>query len=79
LEARQLVERPVNDDDRRARMCRLTPAGAALLNRIETAAREAHRATVGSLGKVEQAAFIDMMQRIVADNAGRDGAADLAE
>jgi DNA-binding MarR family transcriptional regulator len=78
LEARRLVERPVSGDDRRARMCRLTPAGAALLDNIEQAAREAHRATIGSLSKSEQAAFIDMMQRIVADHADRDAAPDLA-
>src|SRR3954463_8312921 len=51
LEARKFVERPVSDDDRRARVCRLTPAGAALLEKIETGAREAHRATLGNLSK----------------------------
>ena len=75
LEARKLVERPVSDDDRRARICRLTPAGAELLGKIETAARDAHRATLGSLTKAEQAAFVAMMQRIVADNADRNGSA----
>ena len=75
LEARRLVERPVSDDDRRARICRLTPAGAELLGEIETAARDAHRATLGSLSKAEQAAFVAMMQRIVADHASRDSSA----
>ncbi|MDB5631408.1 MAG: transcriptional regulator, MarR family [Tardiphaga sp.] len=75
LEARNLVERPVSDDDRRARICKLTPAGAALLGKIESAAREAHRATLGNLTKAEQAVFIAMMQRIVADNANRDSTA----
>jgi len=79
LEARRLVERPVSDDDRRARVCRLTPAGVALLDKIETAAREAHRATLGNLTKTEQTAFIAMMQRIVAANNSRDGAADLTD
>ena len=74
LEARNLVERPISGDDRRARICKLTPAGAALLGQIESAARAAHRATLGSLSKSEQALFIAMMQRIVADNADRDGA-----
>src|SRR5216683_2133676 len=49
LEARNLVERPVSGDDRRARVCKLTPAGAALLGKIESAARDAHRATLGNL------------------------------
>jgi DNA-binding MarR family transcriptional regulator len=75
LEARKLVERPVSDDDRRARICKLTPAGTALLGKIEGAARDAHRATLGSMSTTEQAAFIAMMQRIVADNAGSDSTA----
>ena len=79
LEARKLVERPVSDDDRRARVCRLTPAGAALLNKIEAAARDAHLATLGSLSKPEQATFIALMQRIVAENATRNAAPDLAK
>jgi MarR family transcriptional regulator, lower aerobic nicotinate degradation pathway regulator len=75
LEARRLVERPVSDNDRRARICKLTAAGTILLGKIEGAARDAHRATLGGLSKAEQAAFIAMMQRIVADNADHDSAA----
>jgi DNA-binding MarR family transcriptional regulator len=70
LEARKLVERPVSDDDRRARICKLTPAGASMLGKIESAARDAHRNTLDPLGKAEQVAFIAMMQRIVAAHAG---------
>lgn len=77
LAARNFVERAVNGEDRRARLCRLTPAGAAVLAKIETAARDAHRATLGDLTEREQALFIDMMQRIVADNANRDSATAL--
>ena len=69
LEARRLVERMVDGDDRRARACRLTPSGAALLAKLEAPARDAHRATLGSLSKKEQALFIAMMQRIVAGRA----------
>jgi DNA-binding MarR family transcriptional regulator len=79
LETRKLVERPVSGDDRRARMCRLTPAGATMLNRIEDAARTAHRATLDPLTKTEQATFIAMMQRIVAAHAGPVGEADTAD
>lgn len=75
LAARKLVERKVCDDDRRAQLCRLTPAGTALLRKIETSARAAHRATLGNLSKAEQATFIAMMQRIVADDARRGSAA----
>jgi DNA-binding MarR family transcriptional regulator len=77
LAARNLVERAVNGEDRRARLCRLTPAGAALLAKIETSARAAHRATLGDLTATEQTLFIDMMQRIVARNANRDSATGL--
>jgi DNA-binding MarR family transcriptional regulator len=75
LASRKLVERPVDADDRRARICKLTPAGAALLAKIETAARAAHRTTLGNLSKPEQAIFIALMQRIVADTTGPDSTA----
>ncbi len=75
LAARNLVERAVNKDDRRARLCRLTPAGAALLVQIEGAARRAHRATLGDLSPREQVAFIEMMQRIVAGHPSRNDTA----
>jgi DNA-binding MarR family transcriptional regulator len=77
LAARNLVERAVNDQDRRARLCRLTSAGATLLAQIETSARSAHRATLEGLTQQEQAVFIDMMQRIVASKANRDSATAL--
>jgi MarR family transcriptional regulator, lower aerobic nicotinate degradation pathway regulator len=77
LAARHLVERAVDDRDRRARLCKLTAQGAALLAKIESPARLAHRSTLGHLSAREQAAFIDMMQRIVADNANRDSATAL--
>jgi DNA-binding MarR family transcriptional regulator len=75
LAARHLVERAVDHRDRRARLCRLTPEGAALLAKIEKPARVAHRVTLGHLTAREQAMFIDMMQRIVTDNSNRDSAA----
>jgi len=77
LAARNLVERAVNDQDRRARLCKLTPGGAALLAKIETSARAAHRGTLGDLTEREQALFVDMMQRIVAANSDRDSATAL--
>jgi MarR family transcriptional regulator, lower aerobic nicotinate degradation pathway regulator len=77
LAARNLVERAINDQDRRARLCKLTSAGAALLSKIETSARAAHRATLGDLTAREQAMFVDMMQRIVGANSNRDNATAL--
>lgn len=79
LEARNLVERPVSNDDRRARICKLTSAGAAILNRIESAARDAHRKTLNPLSKAEQVQFIAMMQRIVADHADQSDAVLMAD
>jgi DNA-binding MarR family transcriptional regulator len=75
LEARNLVERPINSVDRRARLCHLTRAGAALLAKIEGAAHAAHDATLDELSDKERAQFIAMMQRIVARNASRGNAA----
>ncbi|PZA12586.1 MarR family transcriptional regulator [Rhodopseudomonas palustris] len=72
LEARHLIERPVNADDRRARLCRLTKAGAQLLAKIEGAARSAHEATLQGLSTRERTQFVTMMQRIVAQNANHD-------
>ncbi|MGJ4946494.1 MarR family winged helix-turn-helix transcriptional regulator [Bradyrhizobium sp. HKCCYLS1011] len=79
LEARNLVERPINAADRRARLCRLTKSGAALLAKIEHAARAAHDATLDELTEKERSQFIAMMQRIVAGNAARDHVAPLID
>jgi DNA-binding MarR family transcriptional regulator len=72
LEARKLVERPVDAADRRARLCRLTKAGAALLGKIEGAARGAHDATLAGLNDKERTQFIALMQRIVAENGNQN-------
>jgi DNA-binding MarR family transcriptional regulator len=77
LAARNFVERAVDDEDRRARLCKLTPAGAALLAKIEASARAAHRATLDNLTEREQTVFVDMMQRIVAAHSDSDSAAAL--
>jgi DNA-binding MarR family transcriptional regulator len=79
LAAHNLVERAVNDEDRRARLCRLTPAGAALLAKIEASARAVHRATLDNLSEKERAIFVDMMQRIVAAHSNRDSTTALSD
>jgi DNA-binding MarR family transcriptional regulator len=79
LASRHLVERAVNQNDRRARLCKLTAAGKVLLKRIEASARAAHRATLENLTERERALFIEMAQRIVAANAGRANAAALPD
>jgi DNA-binding MarR family transcriptional regulator len=69
LQSRGFIERAVRRDDRRARACRLTKAGGALLARMETAARAAHRDTLACLSKTEQKHFVVLMQQIVAAHA----------
>ena len=79
LEARDLVERPVSDDDRRARVCRLTSAGAKMLSEIEGVARDAHRETLAPLSGAERTLFLTMMQRIVAARADQEAVAEPAD
>ncbi len=71
LQIRGFIQRAVRRDDRRARACKLTAAGAALLKRMESAARAAHRDTLASLSKSDQKRFVALMQQIVAANAFR--------
>jgi DNA-binding MarR family transcriptional regulator len=66
LQLRKFVERSIHHRDRRAQVCRLTKAGAALLRRMEGSARAAHRETLADLSKADQKRFIAMMHRIVA-------------
>jgi MarR family transcriptional regulator, lower aerobic nicotinate degradation pathway regulator len=66
LQARKLIERTVLRRDRRARICRLTKAGARLLRLMEASAQVAHRETLTGLSMAEQKRFIALMQRIVA-------------
>lgn len=74
LASRKLIERAVNDLDRRARACRITPAGLALLARMEPMARSAHLKTVAQLSGREQKSLIAMMQQIVRHSADESGA-----
>jgi MarR family transcriptional regulator, lower aerobic nicotinate degradation pathway regulator len=79
LQLRNLVERAIQNEDRRARICRLTAAGASLLAKMETSARNAHRDTLVSLSEAEQEKFIAMMQRIVAADSERQHASGALE
>ena len=66
LASRKLIERAVDRDDRRARVCRLTPAGETMLAAMEQAARQAHRDTLAGLASKERETFIALMHRILA-------------
>jgi len=79
LQSRNFIERSIHHRDRRAQICRLTKAGAALLRQMEASARAAHRETVADLSKIDQKRFVAMMQRIVAassDQKNRSAALD---
>jgi DNA-binding MarR family transcriptional regulator len=70
LQSRRFVVRAIGRHDRRSQTCRLTRAGAALLHKMEGAARLAHLETVADLSKKDQKRFIAMMQKIVAARSG---------
>jgi DNA-binding MarR family transcriptional regulator len=79
LQSRKFIERSIHHRDRRAQICRLTKAGAALLRQMEASARAAHRETVADLSKPEQKRFIAMMQRIVAASSASEKATATVE
>lgn len=70
LQKRGLIERATSRQDRRAQECRLTPAGARMLNDMEAPARQAHHATVAALTVEEQRTLIALMARLVEAHAG---------
>jgi DNA-binding MarR family transcriptional regulator len=74
LQLRHFVERSTDERDRRAQICRLTKAGASLLQKMEMSVRAAHLETVAGLNKKDQRLFIAMMQQIVAASCTREGA-----
>ena len=65
LQSRNFIERSVDREDRRARICRLTSKGAKLLRSMEASARVAHRDTLTGLSTEERKQFVAMMQRLV--------------
>jgi DNA-binding MarR family transcriptional regulator len=70
LEKRGLLGRRVSPLDKRMRLVTLTPAGRALLTRLEAAAIRAHERTVEALPPVERQRFIRNMLRLVTANNG---------
>ena len=78
LAARKLVERASIKDDRRARALQIDARPAprcSARSRAPRGGRIARRSAISA--KTEQALFIAMMQRIVADNANHDSTAAL--
>lgn len=77
LAARGLISRATSPADRRAQTCRLTPEGRALHSDMDSAAREAHAATVAVLTESERDTLVCLMKAVVAAHDDRRGAADL--
>ncbi|MGU3540471.1 MarR family winged helix-turn-helix transcriptional regulator [Methylobacterium sp. A54F] len=78
LAARGLISRATSPTDRRAQICRLTEAGAALHGAMEPAAREAHALTVAALSPPERERLTELLGRVVAGHDHRRGHADIA-
>ncbi|MDF3149803.1 MULTISPECIES: MarR family transcriptional regulator [unclassified Streptomyces] len=64
LQARALVVRAPDPNDRRKNAVSLTDEGARLLERCEKAAREANDALLASLSPAERDRFMDLLIRI---------------
>jgi DNA-binding MarR family transcriptional regulator len=65
LERRNLVARSDSPEDRRSWALSLTPAGVALLKRMQPAIRQSQTRLLAPLTAPERAQFVALMQRIV--------------
>jgi DNA-binding MarR family transcriptional regulator len=69
LEQRGLLTREVNAADRRARVLRLTPEGAALRRRLRPRMLAANARALEALSPQEVATFLELLHRAVAHHA----------
>ena len=65
LEARGLIERPINGTDRRARSLHVTAKGGKLWRSLVPKVREADARILAPLTVPERSAFLDMLVRLV--------------
>jgi MarR family transcriptional regulator, lower aerobic nicotinate degradation pathway regulator len=68
LEQLGLIERAVNDTDRRARILTLAPAGVALHDRHRPKANEAQQRVLSVLTSAERKLLVDMLTRVIEAN-----------
>ena len=68
LEAKGLVSRRVNGDDRRARLLRLTPRGVKLFRRVGPRARAAQNGILAPLAPADRGLLIDLLVRVIQAN-----------
>jgi DNA-binding MarR family transcriptional regulator len=73
LEARRLLERIADPDDRRAHQLRLTPAGRRLLERARPVAERHETELCAPLSEAERAALVALVGRIAAHRELRLG------
>lgn len=72
LEARGLITREVAAQDRRARVLRLTEAGADLLDRVRPDIMASQRHLLSPLSSEERQAFLMALEKVLAFHEGRD-------
>jgi MarR family transcriptional regulator, lower aerobic nicotinate degradation pathway regulator len=68
LEGRGIVKRKAGRDDRRTKLVVLTPAGEAMLVRMQDAIDAAHIALVGSLPAADRDRFLGQLESLVQAN-----------
>lgn len=68
LEQQGLIERAVNDADRRARMLRLTAKGTALHDRVREKAQAAQARILSVLAPAERRSLIELLARVIEAN-----------
>jgi MarR family transcriptional regulator, temperature-dependent positive regulator of motility len=68
LEARGLLHRDINPEDRRGRVLNLTAKGTRLLLKLLPQARAAHDQILGSLSAAECRTFLTLLKRVVDAN-----------
>ena len=68
LEAKGLVSRRVNGDDRRARLLRLTPRGVKLFQLVGPRARAAQNGILAPLAPADRGLLIDLLVRVIQAN-----------
>ena len=65
LARKGLVDRERSTEDRRAVLCRITPAGLELLGQLDGPVEASDRGAVAPLSAEEQAKLVELLQRII--------------
>lgn len=76
MEQAGLVERQPDPADRRARLVAVTPAGHALMGKVQAGLAEAENDVLGSLSADERHSFRQAVQRLALDASASNHAAD---